>query len=64
MTYKFAVIAALALAGGLAACQSTTVQPYFQENCTDRPFEAGFCDQKTNLRIFTPYGPMREDRAI
>jgi hypothetical protein len=61
MTRLFAY-ATLAILPLLAACESIPQQPYFQEHCTDRAFDAGFCEQDTNLRLFTPYGPIREGR--
>ena len=61
MTRLFAY-ATLAILPLLAACQSTPQQAYFQDHCSDRAFDAGYCQQDTNFRIFTPYGPIHDDR--
>lgn len=41
----------MVVAAALGGCQSVANQPW-PGQCSARPFDAGFCDQPTNFRLF------------
>lgn len=46
---RFLLLTALAVA--IAGCQTAPQAYTYRWKCTDRPFDAGLCDQPTNWRI-------------
>ena len=62
MTKFLAFLMVAAAVPALTACQSATPKTYIQMTCHDRAFDAGFCEQDTNFRLFTPAGPQHDGR--
>jgi hypothetical protein len=55
----YLVLAMLAAALSASGCLGPDSTQTYRWACTDRPYDAGFCEQPTNWRLFGPRtGPL------